>query len=320
MGDTTDVAVQKFPTDPSQSVGRFRISGTDPDGARAGVCRVLADLIEIDVSEALTPWVQAEHHLDSVSIKPVPEVGDFVVHADIPYQPGQLTFFGARTTQRRTVHAPIDGAPQLHRMRADWCIAGAHINGPDAKFTAVRARFTHLELWAQRNGLGLTHMFKPSTEVRLAFAPPEAETVTFAEFHQEAELKLETAATIRNPNVWGSQIQTKNYLVLDALTGWSLEDMLARFVRPVQTLLTLLAGTQCDVLQLEVMVDDRWCCVYGDSINSEATLPAVDTLLLRRELLPLDVLATWCGLTQRLTPAPQVLAAALSGSFQTIEA
>lgn len=314
------MAVQKFPADPSQSVGRFRIAGTDADQAAAGVCRVQGDLIEIEVSEALTPWVTAQHDPNSVTIKPVPEGDDFVVHGDIPYQPGQLTFLGARTTQRRSVHVPIGGAPALHRIHADWCIAGALIDGPDTKFTAIRARFTHLELWAQSKGVGLTHMYEPTTEVTLKFVPPATETVPFTEFDQNAELKLETKGTISPPDVWGGQIRTKNYLTLGGLTGWTLEEALARFVRPVQTLLTLLAGGQCDVLQVEVKIDDWWCQVYGDSINTDAALPTVDTLLMRREGLSLGVLASWCGLTRRLTPAPQVVGAAVSGSFQTVEA
>lgn len=311
---------QKFPTDPSQSVGRFRIVGSDADAATAGVCRVQGDLIEIEVSEALTPWVKAQHHTNSVTIAPVPEGGDFVVHGDIPFQPAKLTFLGARTTQRRTVHVPIGGAPELHRIRADWCIAGAHIDGPGTKFTAVRARFTHLELWAQSTGVGLTHIYKPATEVTLKFVPPATETVPFREFDQNAELQLETTGTMSPPDVWGGQIRTKNYLALEGLTGWTLEEALAGFVRPIQHLLTLLAGRRCDVLQFEVKIDDSWCQVYGDSINPNAVLPTVDTLLLRRESLSLDVLAAWCGLTRRLTPAPQVVGAALSGSFQTVEA
>lgn len=314
------MAAQNFPINPSQSVGRFRTAGTDADKATAGVCRVLGDLIEIEVSEALTPWVKADHDANSVRVTPVPEGADFVVHGDIPFQPAQLTFLGARTTHRRAVHVPIGGAPELHRIRADWCVAGAHIDGPDTLFTAVRARFAHLELWAQSEGVGLTYIYEPTTEVTLKFVPPTSETVPFTEFDQNATLMLETSGTVSPPDVWGGQIRTKNYLALEGLTGWTLEEVLARFVRPVQTLLTLLAGKQCDVLQFEVKIDDRWCQVYGDSINPDAALPAVDTLLLRREGLSLDVLASWCGLTRRLAPAPQVVAAALAGSFQTVEA
>lgn len=314
------MAAQSFPRDPSQSVGRFRVAGIDADNATAGVCRVLGDLIEVEVSEALTPWVRASHDTNSVRISPVPEGADFVVHGDIPFQPGQLTFLGARTTHRRAVHVPFGGAPELHRIRADWCVAGAHIDGPDTLFTAVRARFTHLELWAQSEGVGLTYVYEPSTEVTLKFVPPTSETVTFTQFEQNATLILETSGTMSPPDVWGGQIRTKNYLALEGLTGWTLEEVLARFVRPVQTLLTLLAGDPCDVLQFEVKVDDRWCAVYGNSINPDAALPAVDTMLLRRDGLSLDVLASWCGLTRILAPAPQVVAAALAGSFQTVEA
>lgn len=314
------MAAQKFPRDPSQSVGRFWIASADADKAQAGVCRVQGDLIEIEVSEALTPWMEAQNDPNCVTIKHLPEGGDLVVQGEIPFQPAQLTFLGARTTHRRTVHLPFAGAPELHRVRADWCIAGAHIDGPNVTFTAVRARFTHLELWAQTHGIALTHIYKPTTEVALKFVPPTTETVPFTQFDQAAALKLETTGTMSPPDVWGGQIRTKNYLTLEGLSGWTLEEALARFVRPVQTLLTLLAGQQCDTLLFEVQVDGRWCQVYGDSINPEAALPTTDTLLLRREGVPLEVVASWCDLTRKLTPVPQVVAAALSGSFQTVEA
>jgi hypothetical protein len=314
------MAIQRFPSDPSQSVGRFWVAGGDEDNAAAGVCRVEGDLVEIEVSEPLTPWAEAKHELNSVTVKPLPEGGDFVIHGNIPFNPGLLTFIGARTSHRRTVGVPLSGGPELHRVRADWCIAGAHVDGPDTQYTEVRARFTHLELWAQSFGVDLTYIYEPTTEVTLTFVPPAAVEAPFVEFGEAAELKLETTGTMSPPDVWGGQIQTKNWLALEGLSGWTLDEALARFVRPVQTLLTLLAGRQCDVLQVEVKVDDRWCAVYGDSVKPDPALPKDDTLLLRRDGLSLEVFGAWCGMTKRLSPTPQVVAAAVSGSFQSVEA
>ena len=213
-----------------------------------------------------------------------------------------------------------DEGPELHRLRADWCVAGAHVPSIETRFSAVRARFTHLEPWARLNGVVTRVAQAPRTEVSLTFVPPGAVVVPFEQFQENATLRLETLGSLPPSSVWGGSVQTQNRLALEGLSGWTLEQGLSRFVRPIQALLTLLAGERCDVLEYEVQVDDRWCSVYGDQVNTGAPRPADASLLLDRVDLPLGTMARWCGLTSELSPGPHVLAAAVAGSFQTIEA
>lgn len=104
--------VQMFPSDPSQSVGRF--TGNDADNSAAGVCRVRSDLIEIEVSERLTPWVRAAYDFELGEDRTGGRWAAFVLHGDIT----QLACLGAHTTHRWAVYVPIDGAPEFHRASA----------------------------------------------------------------------------------------------------------------------------------------------------------------------------------------------------------
>lgn len=326
MSDTQNMANPRFPDDISQSVGRFWVNGGDTSKASSGVCRVEPAGIEIEVSDPLTQWMEADHAPEGVTLRPAADLPDLVVHGALPFAPNKVTFLDARTVARRAVALPFgdvrDNDPQLHHLRADWCVAGAHIPSTSATFSAIRARFTHLEPWAMETGVDMTFKYKPSTEVTIKFVPPSDTEVPFAQFSENATLRLRTVGTLPPPTVWGGQIRTRNWLVLDGLSGWTLEETFARFVRPVQTLLTLLAGQQCEVLNFEVEVEDEWCPVFHSAIKIAASQPDTEAtlMLLNREKLPLEIVAEWCGTATQLSPTPQVVSAAVAGTFQTVDA
>ena len=320
------MAVARFPEDVTQSVGRFWVSGGDTPRMSSGLCRVEPTGIEVEVTAPLTTWMETEHAVDGVTLRRAPEPDDLVIHGSLPFPPQKVTLFDARTVTRRAMTLPFgdvqDEEPQLHHLRADWCIAGAHIASPSTTFSAVRVRFTHLELWARETGVDMRYIYKPSTEVTIKFVPPADTEVPFVEFSETATLRLRTVGVLPAPSVWGGQIRTKNWLVLDGLSGWTLEEAFARFVRPVQTLLTLLAGEECTILNFEVQVDDEWCPVFHADIKGGAPQPDADSMLmlLNRDKLPLETIAAWCGTATQLSPTPHVVAAAIAGTFQTVDA
>jgi hypothetical protein len=292
----------------------------------SGLCRVEPTGIEVEVTDPLTTWMEAEHAVEGVTIRRAPEPDDLVVHGSLPFTPQKVTFFDARTVTRRAMALPFgdvqDDDPQLHHLRADWCIAGAHVPSPSTTFDAIRVRFAHLELWARETGIDMRYVYGPSTEVTIKFVPPPDLEVPFVEFSEDATLRLRTVGTLPAPSVWGGQIRTKNWLVLDGLSGWTLDETFTRFVRPVQTLLTLLAGEQCEVLNFEVEVDEEWCPVFSTAIKADTPQPEENSMLmlLNREQLPLETIATWCGTATQLSPTPHIVAAAVAGTFQTVDA
>jgi hypothetical protein len=320
------MANPRFPEDVSQSVGRFWVGG-DATRMSSGMCRVEPNSLDVELTDPLTAWMQAEQAADRVSLRRAPERADLVIHGLLPFIPQKVTFINARTVARRAMSLPFgdvreDEEPQLHHLQADWCIAGAHVPSSSTKFSEVRVRLSHLELWANQTGIDMRYIYEPSTEVTIKFVPPTDIEVPFVEFSEDATLRLRTVGNLPAPSVWGGQIRTENWLVLDGLSGWTLDETLDRFIRPIQVLLTILAGEQCEILNFEVQVDDEWCPVFSGAIKCDAQRPEANSIsmLLNRGQLPLEILASWCGTATLLSPTPHVVAAAVAGTFQTVDA
>jgi hypothetical protein len=327
LPDNRNMAIAKFPTDMAQAVGRFWIPGDESPTTSDGLCNIDAEGITIEVTEHLTPAHETVQVANGIGIRQAPEPDNMVIHGTIPFEPRHLTFFDAWTRTRHGLRLPFgdigDGKgtdPQLHGLSAAWCIAGAHIPSPASTFDAFRVRFTHLELWAGLSGIEMKVMQKP-VEVSMTFQPPKDVTVPFTEFDEEATLRLSTTGTVPRQNVWGGQIRTENWLAVEGLSGWTLAEIFERFIQPVRALLTILAGERCEILVVEVKVDEAWCAVFGASVKGQTERPADDRgqMLLTRESMPLDRIASWCATSALLTPTPHVIAAALAGAFQTVE-
>ncbi len=325
------MAIAKFPpVDMAQTVGRFWVAGPVPATRSDGFCKVDSSGISIEVAEPLTPGFDTVPVANGVAIRQAPEPEDLVVHGTIPFAPKELTFFSAWTATRHGTSFRFgdvqDEGTQLHRLLADWCIVGAHVPSPSTTFEAFRIRLTHLELWAGLTGMDTRIKRDKPIQVSMSFEPPGGDiTVPFVEFDEDATLRLSTVGTVPGPNVWGGRIRTKNLLAVEGLSGWTLAAMFDRFIYPVQALMTILAGGErCEILDVEVKVGgERWCAVFGDAVKSQAERPTDDRaqMLLTRESLPLETIAAWCRTSALLTPpTPQVISAAMSGAFQTVDA
>ena len=315
------MAVARFPTDPSTSVGRFWVAGTDRSDGSDGVCRVEGKVIEIEVARPLTNWMETvSRGVIAMTTRPAQEVDNLVIQGSLPVQPARVTFVGAKTAGRRRVDAPGAGDTEAHRLRAEWCIAGAHIDSADHRFNGFRIRLNHLELWALTEGVVLEHQYEPSTKVTITYETATALETPFLAFGEtEATMKLLTSANWNGLSAWGGGITTHNILEVSGITGWTLEEALSRFVTPVQTLLTLLAGSESHVTGLEVLIDGSWRPVFGHFVSPDEPRPKSHDMLLTRADLSLDLMVRWCEQTERLSPTPQVVAAVLSGSLPTVD-
>lgn len=320
------MAIEEFPTDVAQVVGRFWVVGEDSGVKSDGLCRVDGKEILIDVARPLTPSHAYVEITKGLAVHQVPDPDDFVVHGKIPNRPSLVSFLGAWTQTRRSELDPLstsgeDPAPELHRIRADWCIAGAHVDSTEQKFEGFRARFTHLELWADHSGLSSTVLTQEPVEVSVKFRALKDLQAPFTAFDEDATLRLSAVGTLPAPTVWGSEIRTSNRLTLEGLSGWTLSEAFSRFVNPVRSLLTILAGEHCELTELQVKVGETWCGVFGDPVNAGAERPAKTprSMLLTRVQFPLDLLGGWCTTVADLSPTPHVVAAALSGAFQTVD-
>lgn len=323
LGDDRRMANPKFPIGTPQTLGGFQT----PDGRQAsGLCRI-GTTIELELAEAL---LERSHvPIPGVAVfKGVanPIEADLVVHGNIASTPKKLTFLGTHKVARRVsvvnlVPGDAGGKsePEYHRYRAAWCIAGVHLPSQDATFTAVRARFNQLELWHVTNGVEVNrNPERPEVNIKLSML--ESVTAPFTQFDEDARLEVLNAQKLRRPTPWGAGFDTTNWLQLDGLSGWTLDQAVERFVRPVQSLLTILSGEQCEVLEFEVKVDDRWCAVYGGLVKPDAARPdPAPQMLLERQDLGLEAIAEWCHLCTDLAPAPHVIATAVGIGFGAVE-
>jgi hypothetical protein len=116
----------------------------------------------------------------------------------------------------------------------------------------------------------------------------------------------------------GFKVTTRSELEVELLQGWTLEDSFERLALPLADLMTLLSGTRCSLRSLDLWSGD-WCSVYGYHIHPDAPESAGE-LLLRQGQAGLDFVARWSALHRRISPVPQIVAAAVSGEFQTVEA
>jgi hypothetical protein len=316
------MAMPKFPLDQPHSMGRFWVAGTDPEkDASDGLCRIEDGSIGLEVVTPLTSWMEWVGEGENAHLRRSNDEEDLVIHGALPIHPRYVTFFGTRTMTRYSNYLPSSsGVPELHGLAADWCIAGAHVEDPEFKFTAVRARFTHFEPWARTQTVMLKQRTKPPLETKIEFTPVQAPEFPFTAFDEDAKLLVSTIGQIGLPGPWGAHVKTYDWLKLEGLSGWTLEEALARFVRPVQVLLTFLAGERCAMTHLEVEVEGNWLAVYGDGITPDAPRPTDERLLLTSKTFPPELLSAWCAVTDKTSPTPHVVAASIGGDFASIEA
>jgi hypothetical protein len=86
-------------------------------------------------------------------------------------------------------------------------------------------------------------------------------------------------------------------------------------------LLTILSGADCRIRGLNVSQssDTSPADVYGDLVDPAAPRDAEDLLLTLSEAGGVGFIGRWLALAKRTSPVPQILAAAYSGEFVTVD-
>jgi hypothetical protein len=288
-----------------------------------GFCRIEGGIVEIDVSGELTPsmvWRRSANGSGMVG-SPAPEPDDIDVHGSVSIAPWRVSLLGCRTkSRRRHGLADFGGGPSHHVLRAVWAVVGAHVSTAD-RFSGVRLQVGGLEEWAVTSGLEQTMQRGETVSTALRYEARPAVVTPFTAFDESAELSLGSVGRISPIDVHGGHIRTSNWLTLTALSGWTLQDAMSLFVLPVQTLMTLLTGSRAPVRQVEVLVGDRWCQVFGRHLDpwSPDERPVTMQTFLGTEELSLAHVARWLEVAQMLSPAPQIVAAGLGNEFTTAD-
>ena len=308
----------EFPKSVSRCLGQFWLPES-PDTQITGALEIEGTRVRLEVSPGLTPFHTYEPlGKGTFAVKSTPETGDMVVLGSLAATPGQVSLWRAVTKNRTAIGLPIPGhdRPSSQTLEALWCIVGANVADPDTKWFGVRPDVTNLSEWASLSSL--TQTFYTGRGRRLRWDLDLQEGLDESLPDGEGYITLDPAATISPMTIRGVNVATRSELEVELLHGWTLSDSFERVALPLADLMTLLSGTRCALRSLDLWSGD-WCSVHGYHIQPDAPESAGE-FLLRQDQAGLDVVARWVAFHRNITPVPQILAAATSGEFQTVEA
>lgn len=327
MGSDPDripsVAFEKFPDPTAESIGQFQVVDSDGEGQspqRTGVLRFSENRVSLEISPGFTPTVKwterpsggwVGSHNDS-------EPARFVVLGSLAVTPSAVTLWGARTTRRRSIGfaKPDEEAPGNHEMRTDWCLVGDHVPDETQLFGEIRVEVTNLHDWA---GIPTTtHTIPKSGSGPRGFSvdlpdAPQADLI-----NPSGQVRLIPSATISPPAFDGFKVSTNTVAAFNINGGLALTDTLSRIATPIASLMTLLSGAESSVRRLELAEGDISVNVLGYQIDAEAPKSAGELFLSRGDVGD-EFLPRWLELAPRVSPVPQILAAAWSGEFASVD-
>lgn len=239
------------------------------------------------------------------------------VHGMLRNFPRLVTLVGASNVSRHQVWGGFVADPGEERLQADYVLLGEHESGVDARFTSATLRVRHLDAWAQLPGISGQY----STDGTSVTVTHEAPVPEQAEVAGLGGLVLGSVVTISDPTVRGGGFRRTAELCLDVSTAVTLDELWARFVAPVQVLLTLAVDNHSPPVSLEVRSADsgRWLTVVQpDLVDVDEDLLHVRDVLLTREHLGLAQVARWLSEAGELSPIPDVVATIATATGTTL--
>jgi hypothetical protein len=205
-------------------------------------------------------------------------------------------------------------------MRGVWAVLGAHVMTED-RFQGVRVRLSGLEEWARTPGLDQTIRKGESLGTSLVFSAQPQAVTPFGLFGESGSLEVDTVATINAIDVHGGEIRRWNRIGLTGLSGWTLEETFLFFVLPMKTLMTLLSGQEAKVLAVEVQIEDQWFEVFGRYVDGgiRDARPEKIPMMLDADVFTMERVVAWLDVVHKLSPVPNIVAAAIAGEFTTVD-
>lgn len=299
----------------SKQRGRFWVAQV-PEQIQTGLFERDHREAQVQLDGELTAgWTHVATRSDggitSQEFRPAPEgprVERLLVHGTLD-DGVDITLVGGHTAHR--ISGPLDllaGGRQT--VRARYALIGAHVPGEQATFVSARLRFVHLDEWA--NLRSLTVEDGPAGDVHLRRSPPPP---LCARTGEGVEVGLDQTVTWRQyPSPRGVAMELEAWVTLAKLPGLTVDEVWARFVRPVSTLLTLAVGRPCppiavtlleegqhwhvELVHLDMRLDDQ------STINPEQMLAPCGALTLEHLTSWLDA-QSLVGLVSALTAGVQ---------------
>ena len=317
------VALDKFPDPMAESIGQFQVvdaGGEFHSPRRTGVLRFSENRASLEVSPGFTPSVKWTEQPNGgwVGSPNDSEPARFSVLGSLAVNPSAVTLWGVRTTRRRSLGfaMPDEEAPGNHEMRTDWCLVGDHIPDEAQRFSEIQAEVTNLHDWA---GIPTTkHTIPAKGRGPRGFSVELPDAPQALLISPSGQVRLEPSATISPPAFDGFKVTTNTAAVFNIDGGLVLTDALSQVATPIASLMTLLSGAESSVRRLGLAEGDVRVNVLGYQVHSEAPRSSGELFLYRGDVGD-EFLPRWLDLAPRVSPVPQILAAAWSGEFATVE-
>lgn len=232
----------------------------------------------------------------------------FTVHGFLRGTEGRVTLVDAENTGRNmTLNVLADRGSE--RLIARYAVLGDHLDGPHARFKRVQFRLKHLDAWAQlREGLSV-RFAEHGSHAQMNYAGAEPQTA--ATITTPGSLTLDATFRLPPPSVVEVRFIQRAFLMWESSAdGLSVDQLWARVLDPVRSLLTIASGDDCPVTTMHVQVEGgRWLRVLHPGIdNSPDELRSGRDMVLTAPALSLSDVATWLDQVDRLSPVPQLVA------------
>jgi hypothetical protein len=326
----------RFPDQTAETIGQFQVvsnslaaSGAEEADLlrRTGVLRFQDNAVELEVSPAFNPVVSwTKTGPGSYAGKP-PEDGitdDAVVLGAIARQPGEVSLWGMRTRSRQLLGFP---SPEQEEQRsrevlaADWCLVGALFSSDATEFQSVALDVTGLHKFADMPSIHVEIPERGMVPMTWVYEPPDAATGTTST-PLSGEVRFDAQPTL--PTLGGPDISvtTGTRLKLSFEGAVPLSVVVSDIAIPITSLMTILHGADSRVRRLTVstLAGDS-ADAYGRVVDLSAPRDAaMDLLLTLNDACGANFIGRWLDLAKRTSPVPQILAAAYSGEFVTVEA
>lgn len=326
----------RFPDQVAETIGQFQVVSRPPaDGTteqvdvpqRTGVLRFRDNAVELEVSPGFNPVVSWTRRGPGSWAGGPPEeriTDGAVVLGAVARQPGEVSLWGVRSVSRQLLGFP---SPQQEEQRsrevlaADWCLVGALFSSDDTGFNKVELAVTGLHSFADMPGVRVEMAEWGKVPMSFVYDPPDAATGATST-PIPGEVRFDPRATL--PAFGGSDISvtTDTRLMMSFAGAVPLPVVVSDVSIPITSLLTILHGADCRVRRLSVSTPAGDSAdVYGHIVDVDAPRDAAgDVLTTLARAGGADFVGRWLNLAKRTSPVPQILAAAYSGEFATVEA
>jgi hypothetical protein len=326
----------RFPDQVAETIGQFQVVSRSPtEGGtrqvdlprRTGVLRFQDNAVELEVSPAFNPVVSWTQRGPGSWAGGPPEerfTDGAVVLGAVARQPGKVSLWEVRSVSRQLLGFP---SPQQEEQRsrevlaADWCLVGALLSSAETEFNAVEMNVTGLHSFADMPSVHLEMSEWGRTPMSFVYDPPDAATGSTST-PIPGEVRFDPVATL--PAFGGPDISvtTDTRLVMSFEGAIPLPVVVSEVSIPITSLLTILHGADCRLRRLNVSTPAGDSAdVYGHIVDLTAPRDADKEILTTLSRTGgADFIGRWLDLAKRTSPVPQILAAAYSGEFATVEA